>query len=41
MDKKDYSGPEKAAIVLLALGEGADAKILSEMEEREIQSLGN
>lgn len=41
MEKKDYSGPEKAAIFLMALGEDAAAKILSEMEEREIQSLGN
>ena len=41
MGKKDYSGPEKAAIFLMALGEDAAAKILSEMEEREIQSLGN
>ena len=36
-----YTGPEKAAILLMALGEDSAAKIFSQMEEREIQTLGN
>lgn len=35
------TGPEKAAIFLMALGEEQAAKILAEMDEREIQSIGN
>jgi flagellar motor switch protein FliG len=40
-DPKKYSGPEKAAIFLMSLGQEGAAKILAEMEEREIQSIGN
>ena len=38
---KTYSGPEKAAILLMSLGEDAAAAVLSNLEEREIQSVGN
>ncbi len=40
-EPKKYTGPEKAAIFLMSLGEEGAAKILAEMEEREIQSIGN
>lgn len=40
-DERKYSGPEKAAIFLMSLGEDGAAKIMAEMEEREIQSVGN
>jgi len=40
-EDKKYTGPEKAAIFLMSLGEEGAAKILAEMEEREIQSIGN
>lgn len=40
-EERIYTGPEKAAIFLMSLGEEGAAKILSEMEEREIQSIGN
>jgi flagellar motor switch protein FliG len=40
-EEKEYTGPEKAAIFLMSLGEEGAAKILAEMEEREIQSIGN
>ena len=40
-EERKYSGPEKAAIFLMSLGEEGAAKILAEMEEREIQSVGN
>lgn len=35
------TGPEKAAIFLMAMGEEQAAKILAQMDEREIQSIGN
>ena len=38
---KVYSGPEKAAILLMSLGEDVAAAVLSNLEEREIQSVGN
>ena len=41
MATRKYTGPEKAAIFLMALGEEAAAKILAQMEEREIQTIGN
>lgn len=41
MATKQYSGPEKAAIFLMSLGEEVASKILSELDEREIQTLGN
>ena len=40
-EEKKYTGPEKAAIFLMSLGEEGAARILAEMEEREIQSIGN
>ena len=40
MDKK-YTGPEKAAILLMSLGEENAASVLSNLDEREIQQLGN
>jgi flagellar motor switch protein FliG len=40
-EERKYTGPEKAAIFLMSLGEEGAAKILAEMEEREIQSIGN
>jgi len=36
-----YTGPEKAAILLMSLGEEAAAAVLSKLEDREIQSIGN
>ncbi|HIJ50201.1 MAG TPA: flagellar motor switch protein FliG [Nitrospinae bacterium] len=36
-----YTGPEKAAILLMTLGEENAALVLSKMDEREIQSVGN
>lgn len=41
MTTEKFSGPEKAAILLMALGEDSASKIFSQMEEREIQTLGN
>lgn len=41
MATKQYTGPEKAAIFLMSLGEEVAAKILGELEEREIQVIGN
>ena len=43
MDKKEKNlkGPEKAAIFLMSLGEEAAAEVLSNMDEREIQNIGN
>ena len=38
---KDLKGPEKAAIFLMSLGEEAAAEVLSHMDEREIQNIGN
>ena len=40
MNRK-FSGPEKAAILLLDLGEKKAAQVLANMDEREIQILGN
>jgi flagellar motor switch protein FliG len=40
-EEKKYTGPEKAAIFLMSLGKEGAAKILAEMEDREIQSIGN
>lgn len=41
MATKHYSGPEKAAIFLMSLGDEVASKILAELDEREIQTLGN
>jgi len=38
---KEYTGPEKAAIFLMSIGEEHAAKIFEFMDEREIQTLGN
>ena len=38
---KEFSGPEKAAVLLMSLGEDAASKVLSHMDEREIQNIGN
>ena len=38
---KKLTGPEKAAIFLMSMGEEKAAQIMAEMEEREIQSMGN
>ncbi len=40
-EQRKYTGPEKAAIFLISLGEEGASKILAEMQEREIQSIGN
>tara|TARA_B100000686_G_C16758184_1_gene956951 strand:- start:215 stop:1246 length:1032 start_codon:yes stop_codon:yes gene_type:complete len=39
--KKELTGPQKAAIFLMSLGEETAAKVLAEMDDREIQQLGN
>ena len=36
-----YTGPEKAAILLMTLGEETAAAVLANLEEREIQIMGN
>ncbi len=38
---KNYTGPEKAAILLMSLGEEHAAAVLANMDEREIQAIGN
>ena len=38
---KTFAGPERAAILLMSLGEDAAAQVLSHMDEREIQNIGN
>ncbi len=38
---KEFSGPEKVAVLLMSLGEDAASKVLSHMDEREIQNIGN
>ncbi|MFQ5449536.1 MAG: flagellar motor switch protein FliG [Nitrospinaceae bacterium] len=38
---KKYSGPERAAILLMSMGEEIAAAVLANMDEREIQILGN
>ena len=38
---REFSGPEKAAIFLMSLGEEPAAKVMSHLDEREIQSIGN
>ena len=35
------SGPERAAVLLITLGEEAAAKVLANLDDREIQSIGN
>ena len=41
MTPKNLSGPEKAAILLMSIGEENAAKVMSNMDEREIQAIGN
>jgi len=36
-----HTGPEKAAILLMAIGEDAAAAVLNKLDDKEIQSLGN
>ena len=38
---RKYTGPEKAAILLMTLGEETAALVLANMDEREIQNIGN
>ncbi|MEK9628958.1 MAG: flagellar motor switch protein FliG [Nitrospinota bacterium] len=38
---RKYTGPEKAAILLMTLGEETAAQVLANLDEREIQSVGN
>ena len=38
---RNYTGPEKAAILLMTLGEETAAQVLANMDEREIQNIGN
>ena len=40
MERK-LSGPERAAVLLVTLGEDLAAKVLANLDEREIQNLGN
>ena len=40
-EERKYTGPEKAAIFLMSLGEEGAAKIMAEMQEPEIPSIGN
>ena len=40
MERK-LTGPERAAVLLVTLGEDLAAKVLANLDEREIQSLGN
>ena len=39
--QRRYTGPEKAAILLMTLGEETAALVLANMDEREIQNVGN
>jgi flagellar motor switch protein FliG len=39
--QRKYTGPEKAAILLMTLGEETAALVLANMDEREIQNIGN
>ena len=38
---RKLTGPEKAAVLLMTLGEDIAAKVLANMDEREIQNIGN
>ena len=38
---KKISGPEKAAILLMSIGEENAAAVMANMDEREIQAIGN
>ena len=38
---KNIPGPEKAAILLMSIGEENAANVMANMDEREIQAVGN
>ena len=38
---RKFTGPEKAAILLMSMGEENAAKVMANMDEREIQAVGN
>ena len=38
---RKFTGPEKAAILLISMGEENAAKVMANMDEREIQAVGN
>jgi len=38
---RKFSGPEKAAVLLMTLGEDIAAQVLANLDEREIQNIGN
>lgn len=38
---RNFSGPEKAAVLLMTLGEDIAAQVLANLDEREIQNIGN
>ena len=38
---KNIPGPEKAAILLMSIGEENAANVMANMDEREIQAIGN
>ena len=38
---KNIAGPEKAAILLMSIGEENAANVMANMDEREIQAIGN
>ena len=39
--KSNLTGPEKAAILLMSIGEDNAGNVMANMEEREIQAIGN
>ena len=38
---RKLTGPEKAAVLLMTLGEEVAAKVLANLDDREIQNIGN
>lgn len=41
MARGKFTGPEKAAILLMSMGEESAAKVMANLDEREIQAVGN
>ena len=41
MARGKFAGPEKAAILLMSMGEESAAKVMANLDEREIQAVGN
>ena len=41
MARGKFTGPEKAAILLMSMGEESAAKVMANLDEREIQTVGN